>query len=95
MNWSPASARMRVLVERRLESKVESREGFDRRELSHLNGHFDAAVLADGEFFGQQGVNGLDGADFSTLDAAQGDVEDFQGAHFQSDEARLDALDDG
>jgi hypothetical protein len=38
----------------------------------------------------------LDGAKFAPLDAAQSDVEDFHGArHFQSDEARLDMLDDG
>ena len=85
-----------VLVERGLEGEVEACEGFDRRELGHLDGHFDAAVLPDGELFGQQRVDSLDGADFTALDAAQGDVEDFQGArHFQSDEARFDMLDDG
>ena len=92
----PGERQNAVLVEGGLESEVESREGFDRRKLGHLNSHFDAAVLPDGEFFSQQSVDGLDGADFSTLDAAQGDVKDFQGArHFQSDEARLDVLDDG
>jgi hypothetical protein len=34
-----------VLVERRLEGEVEACESLDRRELGHLDGHFDAAVL--------------------------------------------------
>ena len=92
----PGERQDAVLVERGLEGEVESGEGLDRREPRHLNRHFDAAVLADGELFGQQSVDGLDGADLAALDAAQGDVEDFEGArHLQSDETRLDALDDG
>jgi hypothetical protein len=61
-----------------LESEVETGEGFDRRQPGHLDRHPDAAVLARGQLFGEQGVDGLDGADLTELDAAQGDVEDFQ-----------------
>ena len=43
-----------VLVERGLEGEVEAGEGLDRRELGHLDRHFDAAVLAEGELFGEQ-----------------------------------------
>ena len=56
----PGERQNAVLVEGGLESEVESREGFDSRKLGHLNGHFDAAVLADGELFGQQRVNGCE-----------------------------------
>jgi hypothetical protein len=41
-----------VLVERGLEGEVETGEGFDRRQLGHLDRHLDATVLADGQLFG-------------------------------------------
>ena len=63
-----------VSVERGLEGEVETGEGFDRRQPGHLDRHPDAAVLARGQLFGEQGVDGLDGADLAALDAAQGDV---------------------
>ena len=84
-----------VLVERGLEGEVEAGEGLDRRELGHLKRHFDAAVLAQRQFLGEQGVNGLDGGDLAALDAAHGDIEDFECArHFQTDEVALDPIDD-
>ena len=85
-----------VPVERGLEGEVETGERLDRRQPGHLDRHPDAAVLARGQLFGEQGVDGLDGADLAALDAAQGDVEDFQRPrHLQGDEGGLDALDDG
>jgi hypothetical protein len=85
-----------VAVERGLESEVETGEGLDCGEPGHLDRHPDAAILARGQLFGEQGVDGLDRADLAALDAAQGDVEDFQRPrHLQGDEAGLDPLDDG
>jgi hypothetical protein len=85
-----------VLVERGLEGEVEAGERLDRRQLGHLYRHFNAAVFADRELFGEQGVDGFDGADFAAFDAAKSYIKDFQRArHLQADETRLDALDDG
>ena len=85
-----------VPVERWLEGEVETGEGLDRRQPGHLDRHPDATGLARGKLFGEQGVDGLDGADFAALNAAQGDVEDLQRPrHLQGDEGGLDALYDG
>ena len=44
----------------------------------------------DGQPFGQQSVDGLDGADLAALNVAQGDVEDLQRPrHLQGDEGVL------
>ena len=92
----PGERKDAVLVERGLEGEVETGKGLDRRQPGHLNRHSDAAVLARGQLFGEQRVDGLDGADLAALDAAQSDVEDFQRPrHLQGDEGGLDALDDG
>ncbi|WP_175618608.1 hypothetical protein [Bradyrhizobium barranii] len=51
------------------------------------------AWVAHRKLFGEQGV---DGANFAAFEAAQGDVEEFQGArHLQTDQVGLNALDDG
>jgi hypothetical protein len=84
-----------VPVERGLKGEVEPGEHLDRRQPGHLDRHPDAAVLADGHLFGEQGVDGLDGTDFAALNTAQGDVEHFQRPrHLQADEDCLDALDE-
>ena len=87
---------MRFLSSEGWKAKSKPAKGLDRRQPGHLDRHPDAAVLARGQLFGEQCVDGLDRADLATLDAAQGDVEDFQRArHLQADEAGLDAFDDG
>jgi hypothetical protein len=74
-----------VLVERGLEGEVEAGERLDRRQLGHLYRHFNAAVFADRELFGEQGVDGFDGADFAAFDAAKSYIKDFQRArHLQA-----------
>ena len=92
VNCSPASARIRLLSSEGWKAKSKPVRVLIAESLAILDGHFDAAVLPDGELFGQQRVDSLDGADFAALDATQRDVEYLQGAwHFQSDEARFDA----
>ena len=92
----PGERQDAVPVERGLEGEVEPGEGLDRREPRHLDRHPDAPVLARGQLFGKQGVDGFDGADLAALDAAQRHIEDFQRPrHLQGDERGLDALDDG
>ena len=58
-----------VLVERGLEGEVEAGERLDGREPRHEEGGFDAAVLAQRQFLGEQRVDCLDGGHLALLDA--------------------------
>ena len=85
-----------VLVERGLEREVEAGQRLDGRQPGHEKSHLDAAVLAQGEFLGEQNIDGVEGGHLAALNAAHGDIEDFEGArHFQADQIALDAVDDG
>src|SRR5271169_390775 len=96
MNCSPASARMRFLSSEGWKAKSKPARVLIADSLAIWTAYFDAAVLPDGELFGQQSVDGLDGADLAALDAAQGNVEDFQRPrHPQGDETGFNALDEG
>jgi hypothetical protein len=37
--------------------------------------------FSDGHLFGEQGVDGLDGADFAALNTAQGDIDERRRTH--------------
>jgi hypothetical protein len=79
-----------------LSSEVEAGQCFDRRQPRHLQSHFDAPVLPQGQFLCEEDVHRFQRRGFAALDSAQGDVEDFERArHFQADEIALDAIDDG
>ena len=67
MNCSPASTRMRFRSSGGWK-EVETDEGLICRQPGDLDRHPDAAVLAHGQFFSQQGVDGLDGADLAPLE---------------------------
>jgi hypothetical protein len=85
-----------ALVERGLEGEVEPGERLDGGKTRHLEGHPDTAVLAQREFLREQNVERVESGCLAALDAAQGDIEDFEGArHFQSDEIAFDAVDNG
>ena len=87
---------MRFLSSEGWKAKSKPARVFDRRQPGHLDCHPDAAVLACGQLFSEQGVDGVDGADLAAFDAAQGDVEDFERPrHLQGDEIGLYALNDG
>ena len=96
MNCSPASARMRFLSSEGWKAKSKPASVLIAESLAIWTAILTRRFSRDGQLFGQQGVDGLDGADLAALDAAQGDVEDFQRPrHLQGDEGGLDALDDG
>src|SRR3954466_15003458 len=85
-----------VLVKRGLEGEVEAGQCFDRGQPGHLQSHFDAPVLTQRQFLCEKDVHRFQRRGFAALDAAQGDVEDFERArHSQADEIALDAIDDG
>src|ERR1700731_3607986 len=85
-----------VPVERGLEREVEAGEGLDGGEPRHDEGHLHAPALTQSELLGEQGVDGFQRVHFAALDPAHRGVEDFDGAwHFQTNQAPLDAVDDG
>jgi hypothetical protein len=91
MNLSSASAMMRFL-----EGEVEAGERFDGGEPCHDERGLDAAVLAQGELLGEQGVDGLKRGHFALLEAAHRRVEALDGArHLEADHGLLDAVDHG
>jgi hypothetical protein len=48
------------------------------------------------QFFREQGIDGLDRGHLALLDAAQRDIEDFDGPrHLETDQRFLDAVDEG
>ena len=46
-----------VTVERRLEQEIEPGDRLDRRQAAHAQCRLDAAVLAQGQLFGEQDVD--------------------------------------
>src|SRR2546421_51829 len=57
---------------------------------------FDAAVLAQGELLGEQGVDGPKRSHFAALEASYRRVEDLDGArHLEPDHGLLDTVDHG
>src|SRR3954468_3346003 len=83
-----------VLVERRLEGKVEACECLDGGEPGHDESGLDAPVLAQHQFLREQRIDGLDRGDLALLDATQSDIQDLDGArHLEPDHGLFDALD--
>ena len=83
-----------VAVERGLEGEVEAGQRLDRGQAGHAQRRLDAAVLAQGQLFRQQDVDGLERGDLALLDAAHDMVERFQRArHLQADQVVADAVD--
>ena len=69
-----------VLIERRLEGEVEAGERLDGGEPRHDKRCLDAAVLAQGELLGEQGVDGFERGHLTMFEPAHCCVEDFDGA---------------
>jgi hypothetical protein len=67
-----------VAVERGLEGEVEAGQRLDDTQPGHLQCCLDAAGLADGEFFGQQHLDRLDGAELTAFDLLDQVIEGFQ-----------------
>jgi hypothetical protein len=85
-----------VPVERGLEGEVEAGEGFDGPQAAHAQGRLDAAVLAQGQLFGEQDVDGLQSADLALLEAAHDVVERLQRArHLQAHQVTANAVEHG
>ena len=64
--------------------------------LAILQRHLHAAVLAQGQFLGEQGIDHLQRAGFATLELAHGLVQDLQRPrHLQADQSFADAVEDG
>ncbi len=83
-------------VERGLEGEVEAGKRLDRGEAPQGERRLDAAVLAYGEFFDEELIEGFDAVDLALLDAPEGGVEHFQGSrHSQRHQAVLDAVEGG
>ena len=83
-----------VAVERGLEREVEAGQGLDAGEARHLQRRFDAAAFANGDLFGEQQVDGLDGADLAAFELLDDVVERLQRArHAETDQVTSDALD--
>jgi hypothetical protein len=82
-----------IAIERRLEGEVEPFEGLGRGQPGGGHGDADPPALADGEFFGQQGVDGLEGGELALLDLLYGMIERFEGSwHAQADQVRSNAI---
>ena len=63
------------------------------RQAAHAQRRLDAAVLAQGQFFGEQDVDGLERADLAALEPAHDVVERLQRArHLQADQVVADAV---
>src|ERR1700722_4305917 len=85
-----------VLVERGLEGEVKAGERLDGGKARHDEGGFDAAVLAQGELLGEQGVDRFKRGHLPVIEAAHRGVEDFDRAwHLEGDHGLLDAVDHG
>jgi len=85
-----------IAVERWLEREVEAGQRLDRGQPGHLQCRLDAPALTDGQLFGEQGFDRLDGAKLAALDALHQVIKHFEGAwHTQSDEMLAGLLDRG
>jgi hypothetical protein len=82
-----------VPVERGLEGEVEAGEGLDRRQAAHAQGRLDAAVLPQGQLFGEQDIDGLQGTDLALLEAPHDVIERLQRTrHLQAHQIIADAI---
>ena len=84
-----------VAIERWLEGEVEAGQRLDGGEPGHHQRRLDAPALADGEFLGEQGIDGVQCRDFAAFELADRPIEDLQRAgHPQADEAVPDPFQD-
>ena len=85
-----------IAVERRLEGEVEAGQRLDRGQPGDLQRRLDAPAFSDGQLFGEQCLDRLDGAELAALDALHQVIKHFEGAwHTQSDEMLAGLLDRG
>src|SRR5579859_2368312 len=85
-----------VAVERWLEREVKAGKRLDGGELGHPQRHLDTAVLTQGQFLGEQGVDDIQSTGFAALELAHGLVQDFQSSrHLQADQGFADAIEHG
>jgi hypothetical protein len=83
-----------ITVERWLEGEVEAGEGFDGSEAAHAQRGLDPAVLAKGQLFREEDVDGLKGGDLALLKPTYDMIEGFKGPrHLQADEVVPDPID--
>lgn len=85
-----------VSVERRLEGEVEAGECLDGGQPGHHQSRLDAPALAEGEFFGEQGIDGFQSRDLAVFELADDLIEDLQRwGHLQADQGAADPLEGG
>ena len=85
-----------IAVERRLEGEVEAGKRFDRCKPAHAQGCLDAAVLAQGQFLGEEDIDGFESRQLTVFKAAYDMVESFQRSwHLQADKIMTNTIEHG
>jgi hypothetical protein len=76
------------------EGKIEPRQRLDRRQARHLQRRLDTAAFTDGEFLGEQRLDGLNRRGLAALKLLDNMIERLQGPwHAQADQVIADPLD--
>ena len=96
MKSSWASARIRLRSSEGWKAKSKLGQRLDDTQPGHLECRLDAAGLTDGEFFGEQHLDRLDGAELTAFDLLNQMVECLECArHAQTDQVAADPFDRG